>query len=78
VTTAATEFMGSRWTRLKAFLTDVRLEMRKVSWPTRKEITGTTVVILFAVFFFGFYLGLLDVGFSQLVQKIFHLFRTGS
>jgi preprotein translocase subunit SecE len=56
-------------------LTDVRLEMKKVSWPTRKEITGTTIVVLFAVFFFGFYLGLLDVGFTLLVQKVFHLFR---
>ncbi len=73
--TAVTEYFGSRWTRLRDFLTDVRLEMKKVSWPTRKEITGTTIVVLFAVFFFGFYLGLLDVGFTLLVQKVFHLFR---
>lgn len=73
---AVTEYFGSRWGRLKAFFTDVRLEMKKVSWPTRKEITGTTIVILFAIFFFGFYLGLLDVGFTQLVQKVFHLFRS--
>jgi preprotein translocase subunit SecE len=75
VATAVTEYFGSRWTRLRDFLTDVRLEMKKVSWPTRKEITGTTIVVLFAVFFFGFYLGLLDVGFTLLVQKVFHLFR---
>lgn len=73
---AVTEYFGSRWERLKAFFTDVRLEMKKVSWPTRKEITGTTIVILFAIFFFGFYLGLLDVGFTRLVQKVFHLFRS--
>jgi preprotein translocase subunit SecE len=75
VATAVTEYFGSRWTRLRDFFKDVRLEMKKVSWPTRKEITGTTIVILFAVFFFGFYLGLLDVGFTLLVQKVFHLFR---
>ena len=73
--TAVIEYFGSRWTRLRDFFTDVRLEMKKVSWPTRKEITGTTIVILFAVFFFGFYLGLLDVGFTLLVQKVFHIFR---
>lgn len=76
MTTAAAEYVTSRWTRLKSFFTDVRLEMKKVSWPSRKEITGTTIVVLFAVFFFGFYLGLLDVGFSRLVQKILHFFRT--
>ncbi|MDD5543672.1 MAG: preprotein translocase subunit SecE [Acidobacteriia bacterium] len=76
MTTEVSEYVGSRWTRLKAFYTDVRLEMKKVSWPNRKEITGTTVVVLFAVFFFGFYLGFLDFGFSKLVQRIFHLFRT--
>jgi preprotein translocase subunit SecE len=76
VATEMAGYVGSRWTRLKSFFTDVRLEMKKVSWPTRKEIVGTTVVVLFAVFFFGFYLGLLDVGFAHLVQKIFHIFRT--
>ncbi len=75
---AVTEYFGSRWNRLKSFFTDVRLEMKKVSWPTRKEITGTTIVVLFAVFFFGFYLGLLDLGFTQLVQKVFHLFRAAT
>jgi preprotein translocase subunit SecE len=76
VATEMMEYVISRWTRLKAFFTDVRLEMKKVSWPSRKEITGTTVVVLFAVFFFGFYLGFLDFGFGKLVQKIFHFFRT--
>ncbi len=74
----ASDYVGTRWTRLKSFFTDVRLEMKKVSWPTRKEITGTTIVVLFAVFFFGFYLGLLDLGFTQLVQKVFHLFRANT
>jgi preprotein translocase subunit SecE len=78
VTTAAAEYVGSRWTRLKSFFTDVRLEMKKVSWPSRKEITGTTIVVLFAVFFFGFYLGLLDQVFFVLVQKVLHFFRAGT
>ena len=44
----------------KQFYTDVRSEMKKVSWPARQEVVGTTVVVIVAVFFFGLYLGLVD------------------
>jgi preprotein translocase subunit SecE len=46
--------------RSKQFYLDVRSEMRKVSWPSRQEVTGTTVIVVVAVFFFGLYLGLVD------------------
>ena len=44
----------------KQFYTDVRSEMKKVTWPPRQEVVGTTVVVIVAVFFFGLYLGLVD------------------
>jgi preprotein translocase subunit SecE len=44
----------------KQFYTEVRSEMKKVSWPTRQEITGTTIVVIIATFFFGFYLFAVD------------------
>jgi len=46
--------------RTKQFYLDVRSEMKKVSWPARQEVVGTTIVVVIAVFFFGFlslYLG---------------------
>ena len=46
--------------RTKQFYIDVRSEMKKVSWPARQEVVGTTVVVIVAVFFFGLYLGLVD------------------
>ena len=46
--------------RAKQFYSDVRSEMRKVSWPAKQEVMGTTIVVVVAVFFFGFYLGLVD------------------
>jgi len=46
--------------RTKEFYGDVRSEMKKVSWPARQEVVGTTVVVIAAVFFFGLYLGLVD------------------
>jgi len=49
------------WTETtKQFYADVRSEMKKVSWPSRQEVTGTTVVVIVAVFFFGIYLGVVD------------------
>jgi len=42
----------------KQFYLDVRGEMRKVSWPSRQEVMGTTVVVVVAVFFLWFVSGL--------------------
>ena len=42
--------------RLGRFYHDIKLEMRKTTWPTRNEVWSTTVVVLIAVVFFGFYL----------------------
>ncbi len=44
--------------RTRQFLHEVRMEMRNVTWPTMKDVQATTVVVLVATFFFGFYLGL--------------------
>ncbi|NLT68879.1 MAG: preprotein translocase subunit SecE [Acidobacteria bacterium] len=54
------------------FLKDTRKELNNVSWPSRQEVTGTTVVVIAAVFFFGFFLFIVDV----IVQfGMNHLFR---
>jgi preprotein translocase subunit SecE len=61
--------------QLQHFFTEVRTELKKVSWPGRKEVYGTTVVVICAVFFFGIYLGLVDLILRLGVDKIFRLFR---
>ena len=42
------------------FLREVRLEMKKVTWPTRKEITGSTSVVIVTVIIVAIYLGIVD------------------
>ena len=42
------------------FLKDTRKELNNVSWPSRREVTGTTIVVIAAVFFFGFFLFVVD------------------
>ena len=44
------------WTTLRTFLTEVRNEMKRVTWPSRKEVYATTVVVILVSVFFGVYL----------------------
>ncbi len=46
-------------------------ELRKVTWPTRREATNLTVVVLIVLFSMSVYLGMLDFIFSQLMALIF-------
>ncbi len=43
------------------FLKETRKELNNVSWPARREVTGTTLVVIAAVFFFGFFLFIVDL-----------------
>jgi preprotein translocase subunit SecE len=46
--------------RAKSFYNDVRTEMRKVTTPSRKEVQGTTTVVIITVFLFGVYFWFVD------------------
>ena len=61
----------------KQFYSDVRSEMKKVSWPARQEVFGTTIVVVVAVFFFGLYLGLIDYLLSMGLNWVLGVFRGG-
>ena len=61
--------------QIQQFFAEVRAELKKVSWPGRKEVYGTTIVVVCAVFFFGIYLGLVDLVLRLGVDRIFKFFR---
>ena len=61
--------------RVRQFLHEVRVEMRQVTWPTRDDVRATTVVVILTVFFFGFYLFVVDLGVSQMVERVLKAFR---
>jgi preprotein translocase subunit SecE len=64
-----------RWyKRLGQFLKDVKAELKKVTWPSRNEVVNTTVVVIAATVFFGFYLFFMDVIFSWVIGQIKNLF----
>ncbi|MCJ7680105.1 MAG: preprotein translocase subunit SecE [Candidatus Aminicenantes bacterium] len=64
-----------RWyKRFIPFLREVRSEVKKVTWPSRKEVYNTTLVVIFATLFFGFYLFLMDIIFSWAIKRIEAIF----
>jgi preprotein translocase subunit SecE len=60
------------WTKAKEFLSEVRAEMRKVSFPTRDEVVATTIVVLITSFVFAVFLFAADRliiwGYQNIVQ----------
>jgi preprotein translocase subunit SecE len=56
--------LADLYQRTVTFLAEVRSEFKKVTWPPRREVNGTTIVVILTVFFFGFYLYGLDLLFS--------------
>jgi preprotein translocase subunit SecE len=58
----------------RLFLTEVRNEMRRVTWPSRREVYATTVVVLLTSAFFGIYLWGLDLVIGRFIEWIFRSF----
>ena len=56
-------------TNITNFLKEVRVELSKVSWPTRKQTVFYTVVVVVLSLFFAAILGLLDLLYEFLVNK---------
>jgi preprotein translocase subunit SecE len=54
------------FTRTGQFLRDVRAEMKRVSWPSAREVKNTTIITLVAVVFFAIYLWGVDQAIVQL------------
>jgi len=56
--------------RIVDFFIATDSEMRKVNWPTRREITGSTWVVIIGTLFIAALLWVIDIGFLWLFQKI--------
>jgi len=67
------ERAGGWFGRARRFLVDVRAELGRVTWPTRREVYATTVVVILVSLFFGIYLYGVDIVLSWLVARAFDL-----
>ena len=59
------------WPRAKDFLVKVREEVSRVTWPTKREVQATTIVVIVFSLFMGLYLFAVDAAFNKLVEWIF-------
>jgi preprotein translocase subunit SecE len=62
------------WQGIRTFLVEVRNELKRVSWPSRKEVYATTLVVILVSIFFGLYLWGVDMVLSHGVQWILQRF----
>jgi preprotein translocase subunit SecE len=58
------------WGRAGEFFTEVRAELKRVTWPSRKEVYATTIVVIVTATFFGLYLFGVDLVLNAIVQRI--------
>ena len=60
------------WHNARNFFTEVRNEMRRVTWPSRKDVYATTFVVLITAVFFGVYLYVIDLSLSRALQWFYN------
>jgi preprotein translocase subunit SecE len=58
----------------KEYFGGLRLEMRRVTWPSRKQVESTTAVVIFSVFAFAAYFEVVDTILSKAIQGILNFF----
>jgi preprotein translocase subunit SecE len=74
---SAPEGLVAGWTKklqfigpTKTFFREVRMELKKVTWPTRKETLAATAMVIILSVVVAFFLGILDVALAKLVGSI--------
>ncbi len=58
----------------KNYYEELKLEMRRVTWPSWKQVRATTAVVLAAVFLFAAYFALVDAVLGRAVNRLFETF----
>jgi preprotein translocase subunit SecE len=69
--------LQEQWSRARdvvprtiTFLQEVWSELKKVHWPSRKETYAATAVVLVVIAIVAFYLGMVDLALSSIIQAI--------
>ena len=58
------------WSSISEFLSDVRSELKKISYPTKSETIGSTTVVLLFCVFMSIYLSVVDSFLVWLISRI--------
>jgi preprotein translocase subunit SecE len=66
---------ASSWpVHVKDYFEELQTEMRRVTWPSWKQVRATTLVVIVAVFAFAAYFAVIDQIFLSLINKLFNAF----
>lgn len=57
--------------KIKGFLLEVKLELSKVSWSTRKELLASTVLVITVTGIMAIFIGIVDLGLSRFLSVVF-------
>jgi len=60
--------------RFKQFMTEVWSELKKTTWPSRKDVYSTTLVVIVTVLICAFYLWVVDLLLTRSMEKVFEVF----
>lgn len=66
------------WGSVREFLRDTNGEMKKVTWPTKNEVVGTTTVVIVATIVFALFLWGCDMVFYKAINFLFTRFGAGA
>jgi len=56
--------------KIRQFLREAKVELKKVKWPTRKELLASTAVVIVLTLLVAFYLGLVDFGLIKIIRNV--------
>ena len=56
--------------KIRAFFHEVKVELKKVVFPTKEEVIGSTKVVIVTVLIISVFLGVIDLGLSKLIANI--------
>jgi len=56
--------------KIRQFLEEARAELKKVTWPTRKQTFASTAVVLVVVIVVSIFLGLVDFGLAKIIKAL--------
>jgi preprotein translocase subunit SecE len=56
--------------RIKNFYQEVKIEAKKVNYPSKDELIGSTWVVIITVIIVSFFLGVVDIGLSKIIKVI--------
>ena len=63
------------WQQFQQYVYEVKTETKRVSWPGKQEVYGTTVMVILTTFLFGFYFYICDLAFGKSMTTLLNYLR---